>query len=267
MPPASVTLDPVLDGVVNFRDFGAKPLAGGASIRPGVLYRSAHLAAASESDVETLQRLGINWIADLRRPLERQKLPTPPTLTGVAKMVEQKGEAKEEEAPHLAFLLEESASEETLSERMCAAYRAFPYDEALSGAYADYFTALANLTPGEAVLIHCHAGKDRTGLLAALTLEFLGAERSDIHADYLRTNADNRIERRLPEVAAGFERVHNVAPDLALLRVVMAAELRFLDAGLAAIAANDGSVRQYLERRLGVDEAKARRIRSNLVTS
>ena len=90
MPPASVTLDPVLDGVVNFRDFGAKPLAGGASIRPGVLYRSAHLAAASESDVETLQRLGINWIADLRRPLERQKLPTPPTtgiMTAVGELI------------------------------------------------------------------------------------------------------------------------------------------------------------------------------------
>lgn len=261
----SVDLDSVgaatLEGVVNFRDVGGLPLAGGGAVRLGVLFRSGHLAGATEDDVQQLDRLGVRCVADLRRPRERERFPTPASVQEGARMLGQTLDTEEEEAPHLAFLLEPGVTQESLAERMCNTYRAFPYDAGLASVFCDYFTALAELGTGEALLVHCHAGKDRTGLLVALTLDLLGAEPAGVRADYLRTNRDNRIERRLPEVARTFEETHNVAPDLALLRAVMAVETRFLDAAFAAIVETDGSIAGYLNNQLGVDAAKAQHIR------
>src|SRR5690606_16029481 len=78
-------------------------------------------------------------------------------------------------------------------------YRSAPFEDAYLDLFARYFRALAEADG--AVLVHCAAGKDRTGMLCALTHHIAGVHQDDIAADYLLTNDEARIERRIPRLA------------------------------------------------------------------
>ncbi len=261
---ATRTPDPALSGIANFRDFGGLPTTDGGVVRRGRLWRSGHLAEAEASDLAVLRGLGIGHVADLRRPEERDRLPTPPALQDGWTTLAHNHPTHTTEPPHLAVLLAPDASEATITARMLSGYRNYPYDPALSEVYRAWFDTLAD--GGDAgMLVHCHAGKDRTGVLVALTHHLLGVSMEALMADYLRTNAESRIEARLPSVLAAFQKDHGVTPPEAAVRKVMQVEPAYLQASLASIAGRDGTVDAYLERHLGVDPAKAARIRRRLV--
>jgi protein tyrosine/serine phosphatase len=66
----------MLAAVMNFRDFGGYPIGERRSVRTGILFRSGHLAGATEADIEKLTALGLSVIVDLRRAKERNRHPT-----------------------------------------------------------------------------------------------------------------------------------------------------------------------------------------------
>ena len=70
-----------------------------------------------------------------------------------------------------------------------------------------------------AVLVHCAAGKDRTGILAALTHHVAGVHPDDITADYLLTNDPERLARRLPQVKDAIHEISGRVPDDAAVLV------------------------------------------------
>jgi len=259
------TAAPSLAGVANFRDFGGLPTADGGMVRSGVLWRSGHLAEAKVPDVAVLTGLRIGHVADLRRPEERDRLPTPTALSQVWTTLAHNHPTHTTEPPHLAVLLAPDASEATITARMLSGYRGYPYDPALSEVYRAWFDALADSDPETGVLVHCHAGKDRTGLLVALTHRLLGVSTEALMADYLRTNGESRIEERLPAILETFQKDHGVTPPVEALRKVMQVEPAYLQASMASIAVQDATVERYLERHLGVDPARAERIRRRWV--
>ena len=259
------TAAPPLAGVTNFRDFGGLPTADGGMVRTGVLWRSGHLADAAEPDLAALTALGIRHVADLRRPEERDRLPTPPALRDAWTTLSHNHPTNTTEPPHLAVLLAPDASAATISARMLSGYRGYPYDPALTEVYRAYFEALADGDPDAGMLVHCHAGKDRTGVLVALTHHLLGVSTEALMADYLRTNAESRIEQRLPSVLDTFQKDHGATPPVEAVRKVMQVEPAYLQASMASIEAQDGTVERYLERQLRVDPARAARIRQRLV--
>jgi protein tyrosine/serine phosphatase len=262
---ATRTAAPSLAGVANFRDFGGLPTADGGRVRSGLLWRSGHLAEAEAPDVVGLTGLGIGHVADLRRPEERERLPTPRALRNAWTTLSHNHPTHTTEPPHLAVLLAPDASEATVSARMLTGYRGYPYDPALSEVYRAYLDALAEGEPEAGVLVHCHAGKDRTGFLVALTHRLLGVSTEALMIDYLRTNAESRIEQRLPAILETFRRDHGVTPPVDALRKVMQVEPAYLQASMASITARDGTVERYLERHLGVDPAQAERLRRRWV--
>ena len=262
VPPSAA---PSLAGVANFRDFGGLPTADGGMVRRGVLWRSGHLAQVETPDLTVLAGLGIGHVADLRRPEERERLPTPPALRDAWTTLSHDHPTDTKEPPHLAVLLAPDASEATISARMLTGYRGYPYDPALSEVYRAYLDALAEGDPEAGVLVHCHAGKDRTGFLVALTHRLLGVSTDALMADYLRTNAESRIEERLPAILETFRKDHGVTPPVDARRKVMQVEPAYLQASMAAIMAQDGTVERYLERHLGVDPRRADRIRRRLL--
>ena len=136
---------------------------------------------------------------------------------------------------------------------MIVGYRYYPFDPHYVSVYRDYFPLLASLDGP--VLVNCHAGKDRTGFLCALTLHVLGVSRDDIFEDYLATNRHNQADARLREMAGGFEATHEYAPSEALLRRMMAADAAYLEAAFQAIAEQHGDIDTYLAEVAGVDEA------------
>lgn len=252
-----------LDGVINFRDFGGGGGADGRRIRDGRLFRSGHHAAATEADLARLAGLGIALFVDLRRPPERARDPARRPAAALSRVLEHQGATDQLVAPHLTFLAEPDATPARVSEQMMVGYRGYPFDPHYVAVYRDYFALLAELE--RPVLINCHAGKDRTGFLCALTLHVLGAPREDIWADYLATNRHNRAEARLPELAAQFRETHGHAPSEALLRAMLSADPAWLEAAFAAIADRHGDADSYLADVIGVTPAARRAIRERLL--
>ena len=187
-----------LEGVDNFRDFGGYATAGGRRIRPGRLFRSAHHGQATPADLAAIAALDIAVIVDLRRGEERQRTPSRRHDGFAARLIENEGNEAVSD-PFVEFIKTSDASEQAFRDYMLGYYRNAPLDERHLDLFSRYFRAL-----GEAegpVLIHCTAGKDRTGLLAALTHHLAGVHRDDLLADYLLTNTVASFDRRLPAVA------------------------------------------------------------------
>ena len=137
-------------------------------------------------------------------------------------------------------------------------YRRLPFDAAHRDVFSRYFQALAD--QDRPVLIHCAAGKDRTGFLAALTHHLLGVSRDDMVEDYLLTNAAVDLAGRAPSIARQLHKMTGrVAADDAVV-AFLGVEAAYLDAALAEVEARHGSVEAYLRDALGVDAARRDRI-------
>ncbi len=175
-----------LDGAVNARDLGGLPTVDGRETRPGVLFRSDNLQELSESDVATLVDRGVRTVVDLRTEAEVELLgPGPLRATDVAHV-------------HLDLIPHGFDGQPPLA-RAIPDETAGPY--AVDHLYFDYLQdapdqigsalrTIADPTSG-GVLVHCAAGKDRTGVVVALALSLVGVHRDAVVADYART--DERV--------------------------------------------------------------------------
>jgi protein tyrosine/serine phosphatase len=133
-------------------------------------------------------------------------------------------------------------------------YDVAPHEERHIDLYRRWFERLA-ATDG-AVLVHCAAGKDRTGIICALTHHIAGVHPDDIIADYLLTNDEERFARRMPQFLAHVEELTGARPDEAAARTTMGVEAQYLDAAFAAMKRENGSIDGYLRDVLGVDDAR-----------
>jgi protein-tyrosine phosphatase len=251
------------EGVINFRDFGGAAGAGGARLREGLLFRSGHHAAATEADLARIAAMDFALLVDLRRPPERLRDPARRPAGGRARLLEHAGPVDGGVPPHLTFLAEPGATPQKVSDQMIVGYQYYPFDPFYVAVYRDYFAALAELDGP--VLINCHAGKDRTGWLAALTLHLLGASREAIFADYMATNAHNRADQRMGEMAAHFEATYGHVPDEALMRAILMVQPRWLEAAFEAVAAEHGDADAYLAEVAGVTSVMKAQIRERLL--
>ena len=249
------------DALDNFRDYGDYASAAGRRIAPARLFRSGHQARASAADLERLGALGIATVVDLRRPSERRDQPSK-RPAGFAGAVIESAHDDGGEAPHITFLRTADLTPDSGRRFMTDTYRRLPFEPSHLDLFARYFRIL-----GEAdgpVLIHCAAGKDRTGLLAALTHHLLGVHPDDMIADYLLTNTAVDLEGRAPGIARQLEaRTGRIAPHDAVV-AFLGVEAVYLDTALAEIAALHGSTDAYLEQALGVDRALRDRIGARL---
>jgi protein tyrosine/serine phosphatase len=249
------------EGVENFRDYGDYA-AGDLRIGRGRLLRSAHHARATDADLDRFAALDVAVLVDLRRLAERTAQPNrlPEGFRG--RIIESQDPGAGE-APHVTFLRTSDLTEETSRRFMIETYRELAFEPRHVELFSAYFGALAE---GEGpVLIHCAAGKDRTGLLAALTHVLLGVHADDRMADYLLTNEAARLEARAPEIAEVLARTYGRTPSVAAVRAFLGVEAEFLDAAFAEIEARRGSVEAYLEQVAGVTPEARTRIERNLL--
>ena len=243
-----------LDGVRNFRDFGAYKGAGGRSIRSGVLYRSGQFGEASPDDINQLEALNITVQADLRRPDERERHGHRWPVQGVNVLLSDKG--RETDAPHVNFLNRAMVDADDAREWMRDYYRAAPYKEQHIDIFRDWFIALAQLKSGQSAVVNCAAGKDRTGILCALTHHMLGVDRETIFADYELSNLGAEVETRLPEMARRFnDYIKKDYPD-EVYRPFVGVSAIFLEAAYDSIESRSGSLDTYLAETLGLGATK-----------
>jgi protein-tyrosine phosphatase len=250
---------PPVPGVNNFRDFGLYPTPEGR-VRGGALFRSGHYSDATEETHAALEALGVAVLVDLRRPSERIMQPNRLGALPVETFASDKGDG--DLAPHLEFLMNADLTPAGVEDWMRTIYRRLPYEEQHLELYARTFEALAE--DRGPVIVHCAAGKDRTGILCGLIHVALGMDEERVLEDYLLTNHVAQIDERLPlmvqMVAENFGRT--VAPEA--LRPMMGVAEDFLAEAWAEMDARDGSVQGYLER-LGVDAAMQCALRARLI--
>ena len=251
-----------LDGVENFRDYGGYSAADGRRLKTGRLYRSAHHGTASEADLARLDALGLHTLVDLRRTTERTRMPSLRGIGFAAEVIANDIDDEETDSFH-AHLMNSDQSVEAMRQYLVDYYRAAPFEPRHIELYTKYFKALAEVDG--AVLIHCAAGKDRTGLLAALTHRLLGVSEEDIFADYLLTNDPERMERRAPLFAAWVQELTGRTPSREAIFTSMGVDAEYLRTAFAAIEARYGSVEAYLEQALGVDAALKAKIEDRLL--
>jgi hypothetical protein len=164
-----------LEGAFNCRDLGGYTTADGSRVRWGSVFRSDALQLLSTGDLRQLQSLGVDRVIDLRSPGE---------IATVGR-----GSLAEGTVRYLTASVIPSLSDEALGAPPGddIAQRYLWYLDVGRDALAMIFENLAEEGRG-AVVFHCAAGKDRTGVLAALLLSVLGVGEDDIIADYALTN-------------------------------------------------------------------------------
>ncbi len=239
--PAQPQRKLTLAGCVNFRDLGGYPAADGRSIRWRRLFRADGLTRLDEEDCAQLADLGLVTVIDLRTKGE----------------VEQRGrfpeDAFEVEYHHLP-LTDVLPPTEDLSRYDEPAFVTTRYQQLFSEGSSSLTRAVQLLAEPDALpaVFHCSAGKDRTGVLAALVLGFLGVPREVIVEDYALSAGAMiaLLERLKQEYAESVAEVERYAP--AVISVSPQTMAAFLD----SLEADHGSF-DDLARSLGVTDAVA----------
>ena len=145
---------------------------------------------------------------------------------------------------------------------MISVYTRMPVNPAMIAMFSRYFEALDSREG--ASLVHCFAGKDRTGIAASLLLHVLGVHRDDVTAEFLRTNdapTQHILESQsLPRMREVYEGIEDEA-----LTNLMGVRPEYIATYFTKVENDHGSVDTYLSETLGVDEARKARLRERYI--
>jgi protein tyrosine/serine phosphatase len=250
------------DGIENFRDFGGYDTASGRPIKRELLYRSANHAYATDADLARMADLRLAAIIDLRRTAERKREPSKRWPGFGAAVVENDilsdhgdwaDQMKGVEVVDARWFFEDGM----------AYYRRAPFEARHIDLFSRYFHTLAGADG--AIVVHCAAGKDRTGLICALTHHLLGVHADDIMADYLLTNDEDRMARKMAFLGPWLRDTVGKTVDEAALRVAVSVNPSYLETAFAVIREAHGSLDGYLADVLGVDGQLRERLQDRLL--
>ena len=248
------------DGIHNFRDYGGYPTQGGGRVRDGLLFRSGQHVEASESDLITFADLGIRTVIDLRGNAERERHPCrrPDLWDGVVVFFDGETSSRPPHEPEQPTEL----TAETAHGRMLKVYSRMPGNEAMQSIFGQYLRALAERDG--ASLVHCFAGKDRTGIAAALLHHILGVSRADMLEEFLRTNAAPTYEILERQSLPGIEERLGPIPRDAVAELMEVREAYF-DRFIETVDGQWGSLDSFLEQAIGVDDALREKLNTRFV--
>ena len=250
-----------LSGATNFRSLGGLPAADGRRIRAHALMRADRLAGLSERDWDELARAGLATICDLRSEAERVEHPNRvPHGFGAHQLnCEVNNDLRAD--PALARLMLEDPTARGAERVMIEIYRRFPSYMGMT------LTRVVDrlLAGGAPMLVHCSAGKDRTGFMVAMLLHALDVPEDLIREDYLRSRHWPGAASHRPTLEARLGRFIPL-PELPLaVDTVLDVREVYLDAALAAARQDCGSIGRYLEMAAGLDAARVGRLRERLL--
>jgi protein-tyrosine phosphatase len=248
------------DGIRNFRRFGLYVGRDGRAMRDG-LYRSGHFSRASEADKRALQAFGLTHITDLRRPQEREREPSNWDNKFGVRVIES-DIAGHKEAPHMAFLREGDHSLTGIRNFMLATYRRLPFDKGNQKMFAAGLRSLGD-PKTDGFVVHCAAGKDRTGIFCALAQSIAGVDRDAIYEDYLMTNSAVDYDAIIPEIASVIEDNYGRQIPPEEMRLFLGVDADYLDQAFDAM----GDPKAYIHDALGLTEDEWKSAEQHLLVS
>lgn len=249
------------DGIENFRDFGGYDTAFGRPVKREVLYRSANHAYASEADLARMRDLGLAAVIDLRRTEERAREPSKRWPGFGAAVVE--NDILSDHADWVESMKGVDVDAQWFLDDAMGYYRTAPFQARHIDLFSRYFRTLAEADG--AIVVHCAAGKDRTGLICALTHHVLGVGENDIMADYLLTNDEDRMARKMAFLGPWLRDTVGKTVDEAGLRVAVSVNPAYLETAFSVIREAHGSIDAYLTDALGVDAPLRERLQARLL--
>jgi protein tyrosine/serine phosphatase len=249
------------EAIDNFRDFGDYA-AGHRRLHAGRLYRSGSHARATDADLEKLGALGLRLIVDLRRANEREREPSR-RWSGFEGQVIENDIGQETADEWHTFIQTSDLTQTSFHAYMMDYYAKAPFQARHVDLYRRYFQAVAE-TEGP-ILVHCAAGKDRTGIICALTHHVAGVHDDDIVEDYLLTNDPERLERRLPQIREAVREATGRVADDAALMTAMRVEAEYLEEAFRVMREAHGSIDGYLDEVLDLNPALRERLHDRLL--
>lgn len=253
---AAERIIPLQQGV-NVRDTGGYHTLDGQMVRWGKLYRSGSLSRLTAADQAYLQRLGVQLVCDLRSVAERNKrpdqLPNDPNLQQRHLPMESGHRFERLRGAYYVFFRKGA-----IDQFMLNGYQRVMID---SNAHivGEIFQRLADPQQLPAVL-HCTAGKDRTGLVIALLLLTLGVPETTVLADYTLSNLFYDYFR--DDIAADLKQVAPWGISVDDLQDLLLVKEKTLQGALAYLRKNYGSLENYLYNIAGVLPETISKLRS-----
>lgn len=245
-----------VDGAVNLRDMGGYRTEEGRPVRSQLLLRSGTLAYLTDRGREQFEELDVRLICDLRRPDEKEHEPTP----------------FPHGAPHRLEIEIDPGSAIEMRKRLSSTDLGFEdrvfFMTALTGEltrnhaddYTRMFEGLLDMSGG-AFLVHCSAGKDRTGVACALILHALGVPKHTVIEDYLLTNQVIDYEGFIvPRLVERYEL--SDMPEKELVMTLAGVREEYLHAAYDAIEERFDDVEHFIEDAIGLDSAARKELQS-----
>jgi protein-tyrosine phosphatase len=244
--PAHQRLLP-LHGGQNFRDLGGYRTKDGRSVRWGVLFRSGSMHYLTPADFAYLAKLGISTVCDFRTTQERRTAPVNWPGRGVPEVLADAYDMDSTDLLHLRTVEEARV-------KMAVLYRRFP--TILNVQYRRMFSEL--LASRAPLAFNCSAGKDRTGVAAAMLLTALGVPRETVIQDYLLTNRYLKPDKLWADQNASVQ-LKGLSP--AILRAVIAADRRYIEALFRSMDTHRGGAEGFLRDEMGLSAADLAKLR------
>ena len=257
---------------MNTRDLGGYRMQDGRSLRAGVLIRTAHLAEATDAELEYLSAVPVAKVIDFRKDEELQgKADRPvPGAEYVRIPVDASGsvaaQASEEERKKFTGrkkfdvkkIIVMAAFNEKAKQVARDMYPTLIFNPECQQQFARFFREVLATERG-AVLYHCTQGKDRTGIASALLLAALGADRETIVADFDAANqvyeADVRKYSRRVRFWGGKEE------EVAVVKAFLGVNTENFVKTMEEIDRRYGSMEAYLKGPLGLTDADIRTLK------
>lgn len=246
------------ENLFNYRDAGGMRTTDGRTMRRGVLFRSDELSRLNERDLATLRRFGIKLICDLRSSREHQRKPAHESLRVVNISLHAETADDKSRSRMASFVTGQTGAAEFLGFTR-RYYRHLAFERA--PVICEIMTLLSGPESMPA-LIHCTAGKDRTGVVIALLQLLAGVPYDAVRADYLRTNDyfDSRFDDFLK-----LQPSRSAAIDPERLRTLLRVVPEFLDEVHDGIVEQHGSVERYLGEVCNVAPTALQNLKSQLL--
>lgn len=251
--------------LVNLRDIGGRASSFGGVIRTGVVFRSTALADLTDTDIDVLTSLQISAVYDLRTAAERERrpdrLPDGAKLIGLDVLADRPTGSV---AGSLADVVADPVAAAThlgdgrAEQHLLGTYRELITLPSAVTSYRQLYTGIAH---GDVpALIHCTAGKDRTGWAAAALLMFAGATEQDVFDDYLLTN-----EMLLPKFEEMFARFEAAGGDRALFLPLLGVQRAYLESAFDEALRRYGTIDEYFAAGLGLDDDSLQALRTRMI--
>lgn len=262
-------------GITNLRDLGAYNISDTTAIHQGLLLRAAHLADATDGDLQQLATLPLTKVIDFRLEPEKQgrvdripegaeyiALPIDASGNAAAQAADSKQSSRKKfDIRKIIVMVAFNEQAQQVARTM---YHTLFFSPDCQAQYAQFFREVLDTDSG-AMLFHCSQGKDRTGVAAALLLAALGADRETIVADFDATNAVyaadvRKYSRRVRLFGGGDE-------ELAVVKAFIGVNTDSFVQELDRIDSQYGSLDNYLKGPIGLTDEDMNLLRNRYITS